>query len=59
MRLLTNLGRVSLLVPLALQGRGEKGHVRISEKEVPQAPPAATLDKIEGKFNPELLAEAL
>jgi hypothetical protein len=46
-------------VLLALQGCGEKGHVRISEKEVPQAPPAATLDKIEGKFNPELLAEAL
>jgi hypothetical protein len=34
MRLLAKLGRVSL-VPLALQGCGEKGHVRISEKEVP------------------------
>ena len=35
MRLLAKLGRVSLLVPLALQGCGEKGHVRISEKKVP------------------------
>jgi hypothetical protein len=35
MRLLAKLGRVSLFVPLALQGCGEKGHVRISEKEVP------------------------
>jgi hypothetical protein len=35
MRLLAKLGRVSLLVALALQGCGEEGHVRISEKEVP------------------------
>jgi len=35
MRLLAKLGRVSLLVPLALRGCGEKGHVRISEKEIP------------------------
>ena len=35
MRLLAKLGRVSLLVLLALQGCGEKGHVRISEKEIP------------------------
>lgn len=35
MRLLAKLERISLLVPLALQGCAEKGHVRISEKEFP------------------------
>lgn len=35
MKSLANLGRLSLLAPLLLQGCGETGRVRLSEKEVP------------------------